>query len=172
VLIVSERDLAAELDPMALPLNGTTHDWQQRVGMLLRLQGLAAGCPPHLHDALSDALRALRDQLMKQIEDRRSAVSKTACAALAALSAALGLRFAEHLLYFLPVLFRVLPITVQVRRWNCDTGPAPQGGVEGHARMCPSWFSLPLLTRNCSFTRSEIGAGRPQAFQLVFTMFK
>ena len=34
---------------------------------------------------------------------------------LSVLSAMMGLKFQDHAVYFLPVVFRVLPITVQVR---------------------------------------------------------
>jgi CLIP-associating protein 1/2 len=112
--VASEQDLASELGGMVVPLTGTVADWQQRVGLLQRLQGLALGCTPHLLEPLVEGLRQLREPLVSQVEDRRSAVSKLACAALATMSSVLGSRFAEHLLYFLPVLFRILPITVQV----------------------------------------------------------
>jgi hypothetical protein len=51
-----------------------------------------------------------------QVEDRRSAVNKQACATLALLSTIYGLKFQDHAIYFLPVLFKVLPITVLVSR--------------------------------------------------------
>ena len=53
--------------------------------------------------------------LSTQVEDRRSSVSKQACQLLSTLSSVLGLRFQEQLAHFLPVLFKVLPITVQVK---------------------------------------------------------
>ena len=51
---------------------------------------------------------------VSQIEDRRSSVNKQACYTLSTLSALLGPRFQDHAAYFLPTLFKVLPITVQV----------------------------------------------------------
>lgn len=118
VIVSSDRELASQLDCMVASLHGTSVDWQQRVSLLQRLQGLALGCPPHLHDAFLDAFRALREPLVTQVEDRRSMVSKQACSVLSTLSTCFGIRFAENLLYFLPILFRILPITVQASVWR------------------------------------------------------
>lgn len=68
--------------------------------------------------------RILRDPMVKQVEDRRSAVSKQACLTLGALSDLYGLRFENLVLHYLPVLLRIVPITVQVRanpkpNWGC-----------------------------------------------------
>ena len=41
-------------------------------------------------------------------------MNKQACYTLSALSALLGPRFQDHAAFFLPTLFKVLPITVQV----------------------------------------------------------
>lgn len=45
-----------------------------------------------------------------QVQDRRSAVNKQACSTLAALSLVFGTRFVEHAIYFLPLVFSVLPL--------------------------------------------------------------
>lgn len=115
IAVASDRDLVAELKDMEVPLSGTSHDWQERIKLMYKLVGLAKGCPPALYDVLTDALKGLKDPLIKQVEDRRSAVSKVACFTLGQLSSVLGLRFHEHLLQFMPVLIKVLPITIQVR---------------------------------------------------------
>jgi hypothetical protein len=63
--------------------------------------------------------------MVKQLEDRRSAVSKQACQTLSALSDIYGLRFQELLLHYLPVLLRNVPITVQVGVvWGCASSCA------------------------------------------------
>jgi hypothetical protein len=112
--VTSERELVSELGDMVVPLSGTVVDWSARMQLMQRLQALATGCPPHLHDALVEALKGLREPLARQLEDRRSTISKQACQTLSTLAEVLGGRFAECLLHFLPVLARVLPITVQV----------------------------------------------------------
>ncbi len=206
---------------LQVPLSGTTTaEWDERIKLMQRLQALAQGCPPAMHDALLDTLRQLKDSMVAQVrpqalnpkppcgaaclgssdiasppgldlpsswsqhgtrrprvwadhpltlaafpapgdpvrasltgctrplracalrcatlftrcpplarrrhrhaqvEDRRSAVSKQACQLLGTLSAVLGLRFQELMMHMMPVLVRVLPITVQVRA-HCGLG--------------------------------------------------
>ena len=69
---------------------------------------------------------------------RRSAVSKQACRILGLLSAALGPRFDMYALYFLPIIFKITVITVQVgltdcqSNWYCEMhqqGPTSAGSV-------------------------------------------
>ena len=45
---------------------------------------------------------------------RRSAVSRQACRILGLLAAAFGARFDMYALYFLPIIFKITVITVQV----------------------------------------------------------
>jgi len=109
--------------------------------------------------------------MVKQVEDRRSAVSKQACQTLAALSRLYGLRFQDLLLYYVPVLLRIVPITVQVRRRpGARAGVLWHAGAKGGAYAGGSvgwcfWELLPCLTgrdwklsacthnRTCSFAR-------------------
>ena len=69
---------------------------------------------PHRPPFSFHSLPCLISFLYVQIEDRRSSVNKQACFTLTALAAALGTRFQDHAAYFLPSLFKVLPITVLV----------------------------------------------------------
>ena len=60
VHVHSERELVAELEAMAEPLSGTAAEWQQRIGCMLRLEGLAAGCGLHLQDTLLDHFKCVQ----------------------------------------------------------------------------------------------------------------
>ena len=73
--------------------------------------------------------------VIMQIEDRRSSVNKQACHTLTALALALGTRFQDHAAYFLPSLFKVLPITVLVGA----TQGFPQWGWAREWRAYSSW---------------------------------
>jgi hypothetical protein len=55
----SEKELIGELEAMALPLAGTVAGWQQRISCMQRLQGIAAGCSPHLQEVLLDNFRCV-----------------------------------------------------------------------------------------------------------------
>ncbi|KAJ9519960.1 hypothetical protein QJQ45_014686 [Haematococcus lacustris] len=141
IYVTSDKELAAELDAMVTPLNGTVVDWQQRISHMQRLEGLALGCVPGMLEPLNECLKGLRDSMSKQLEDRRSAVEKQACMTLGLLSAVLGLRFQEHLVYYLPVLFKILPITVQVMAEAADTC------VKTLLANCQSHRAIPVLAQ-------------------------
>ena len=55
-----------------------------------------------------------------KVNDRRSTVSRQACHVLGAMAVALGPRFEMLAIHFLPVLFKVLIITVQVMAEAAD----------------------------------------------------
>lgn len=112
--VASDRELIAELEALVSIISGTSADWQQRIATLMRLEGLAKAAAQTMPDALLEGLRVLKDAIVKQVEDRRSAVEKQACYTLSGLASVLGLRFQDYLIFYLPVLFKVLPITVQV----------------------------------------------------------
>lgn len=82
---------------------------------MLRFEGLLkAGVASY--DCFYDQVYALKDALIQQVQDRRSAIARQACHLLCCLAVALGNRF-EHMAHaLLPVLLKVTPITVQVRR--------------------------------------------------------
>ncbi|GFH08045.1 uncharacterized protein HaLaN_02944, partial [Haematococcus lacustris] len=141
IYVTSDKELAAELDAMVTPLNGTVVDWQQRISHMQRLEGLALGCVPGMLEPLNECLKGLRDSMSKQLEDRRSAVEKQACMTLGLLSAVLGIRFQEHLVYYLPVLFKILPITVQVMAEAADTC------VKTLLANCQSHRAIPVLAQ-------------------------
>jgi hypothetical protein len=113
VYVGSERELTAELEAASTVLASLAADWQVRVAAIARVEGVVRGSPA-LHDLMPEALRVLRGPMTAQLEDRRSAVSKQACKSLSSITGLLGLRFQDHVVNFLPVLFKVLPITVQV----------------------------------------------------------
>lgn len=68
---------------------------------------------------------------------RRSAVSRQACRILGLLAAALGARFDMYALYFLPIIFKITVITVQVYAYTrCIIIPR---SALLHLARCPCW---------------------------------
>ncbi|KAK9843845.1 hypothetical protein WJX81_008697 [Elliptochloris bilobata] len=120
VPVDSERQLRQELERLAGAL-AEGEEWTARIRALLRLEGLAAGAAAAgLAGALQDALRPLRDPLVAQLLDRRSAVARQACHVVAELAALLTTRFESYALAFLGALFKVVVITVQIMAESAD----------------------------------------------------
>lgn len=87
----------------------------RRVATLLRLEGLVAGGAVGSYEAcFLEHLRQLRDPLLEQMGDRRSAVARQAARTMEMLAAALGIRFEPYAVTFMGSMFKALVITVQV----------------------------------------------------------
>lgn len=87
------------------------------VGALVRLEGLVKGGAAGAFEAhFLEALRGLKDLLLAQALDRRSAVARQAAHAMEVLAAGLGGRFEPLAAPCMLALFKALVITVQVRR--------------------------------------------------------
>eukprot|EP00803_Ostreobium_quekettii_P000644 evm.model.scf_83.8 EVM.evm.TU.scf_83.8 scf_83:153419-159961(+) len=135
VHVQSEKELKNELDKILTDL-GASIDWNKRLNALLRLEGMLSGSAPSF-PSCAELLRPVKDPLTAQINDRRSAVSRQACHVLGVMAASLGSRFELLAVHFLPVLFKVLIITIQVMAeaadvavqtilYNCQMGRAAQ----------------------------------------------
>eukprot|EP00878_Enallax_costatus_P036245 GHUV01040644.1.p1 GENE.GHUV01040644.1~~GHUV01040644.1.p1 ORF type:complete len:239 (-),score=67.66 GHUV01040644.1:296-1012(-) len=82
---------------------------------MVRLEGLVIGGAVGSHEAcFLDYLRQLKDPILEQIYDRRSAVARQAAHLMEVLAAALGVRFEPYAVTFMGALFKALVITVQV----------------------------------------------------------
>ena len=88
---------------------------------MVHLEGLVIGGAVGSYEAcFLDYLRQLKDPILEQIYDRRSAVARQAAHLMEVLAAALGIRFEPYAATFMVALFKALVITVQV----CYLGPA------------------------------------------------
>jgi CLASP N terminal len=103
------------------------------VGALLRLEGLVkGGAAGSYEETFLELLRSLRDPLLEQLADRRSAVSRQAAHTMIALAASLGQRFEPYAAPFMTALFKMLVITVQVcAACSGRLGRSVGGGVYG-----------------------------------------
>lgn len=108
-----EADLRVELERLTTQLVPAV-DWTQRVDALLRLEGLILGGATNFA-AFPELLLGTRDALSSQMQERRSAVSRQACHAVAVLAAACGHDFEPLAVHLLPVVFKTLAMGIQVR---------------------------------------------------------
>lgn len=120
--------LRAEIEAAAPALAGTGEDWEERCAKMARLEAMVVGSGAQ--DGLAEAIKSLKRPLETQLLDRRSSVCKQACQLVAVLSGALGGAFEGMGLHVVPVLFKVVVLTVQVMAdsafdavsavlWNC-----------------------------------------------------
>jgi CLIP-associating protein 1/2 len=87
------------------------------VAALLRLEGLVkGGAAGSFEVCFLEHLRQLRDPILEQMGDRRSAVARQAAHLMETLAAALGQRFESYATVFMTALFKALVITVQVQQ--------------------------------------------------------
>ncbi|KAI8476813.1 MAG: clasp N terminal-domain-containing protein [Monoraphidium minutum] len=113
--VANERELRQEMEKVSGSLVGVAaEEWQRRVAAMVRLEGIVKGGAAAFEHAFDEALRPLRDTMAEQLLDRRSAVSRQAAHVLEVLSRAMGPRFDAFAAAMLPLLFKVLVITVQV----------------------------------------------------------
>ncbi|GMH33117.1 hypothetical protein BSKO_00951 [Bryopsis sp. KO-2023] len=108
----SDRELKEVLGKISTQL-GLSVDWDKRITALIRLEGIFLGGASSF-ESCQEYIKMLKDPLTAQINDRRSAVSRQACHAVATMAAIMGCQFEAEAIFFLPVLFKVLIITVQV----------------------------------------------------------
>lgn len=113
VPVRSEGELTSELAAIVKSLDAAA-DWEQRVTALRRLHGLAIGAGG-AYPAFGEHLRsALKDPLVAQLVDRRSQVSRVACAAISASVEAAGQRSEPVVAALLPELFKLAVISIVV----------------------------------------------------------
>lgn len=112
VTCATERELQREFDNIQKILSDQKQDWNHRMATLKRMQGVVLGCAKMEH-FLPLALR-LREALLTQVQDLRSAIAREACSVLFVLVNALGSDFEPFALAALPVLFKMTFVTIHV----------------------------------------------------------
>ena len=154
VLLYEPRELEAELVKLSQVLKDiVSHGWQDRVAAMKRLQSLVLGGAQHF-DNFPGLLRFLREPLGAQILDLRSSIVREACVTLSLLGKALGEGFEPFLDYFVPILFKLLLVTIQVIKESgndcirnllqsscaCGGGSAGGAGSAQHAKIVTKLF--------------------------------
>eukprot|EP00250_Pteridium_aquilinum_P029698 c39971_g1_i1 orf=592-5070(-) len=119
VRVYSEKELTKELEKVTGML-APEQDWSVRMAAMQRIEGLVCGgaaeyaCFPAL-------LKQLTNPLSLQLADRRSSIVKQACHLLNLLSKELLADFEQCAEAFIPVLFKLVVITVLVIAESADT---------------------------------------------------
>ncbi|KAH7302208.1 hypothetical protein KP509_23G060800 [Ceratopteris richardii] len=119
IRVYSERELTKEIEKVSGMLV-PEQDWSVRIAAMQRMEGLVAGgaaefaCFPSL-------LKQLINPLSVQLADRRSSIVKQACHLLCLLSKELLADFEHCAEAFIPVLFKLVVITVLVIAESADT---------------------------------------------------
>ncbi|KAF8062702.1 clasp1b [Scenedesmus sp. PABB004] len=116
VHVASERELRAEVERIAATLGRGPLDWEKRVAAMVRLEALVkGGAAGAFEGPFAELLRGLKDLILEQMVDRRSAVARQAAHLMEVLAAGLGPRFEPYALPCMAALFKGLVITVQAR---------------------------------------------------------
>eukprot|EP00854_Cymbomonas_tetramitiformis_P005528 gene5528-6705_t len=118
IRVHSEREMEREFQAIAKGLQ-PENDWQARIALLERIEGMVLGAGGE-YDSLPSLLRTLRDAIIAQLVDRRSAVVKQACQLLIFLASYVGHDIDSLVEFSLPTLFKILPITVQIMTESAD----------------------------------------------------
>ncbi|UPQ97200.1 CLIP-associated protein [Chloropicon primus] len=112
--IKSSHELQNALEDIKVALADTTENWQARMQHMMRLEGIILGNDKKF-DMLVQSLNHMKTCFIEQVLDRRSAVSRQACHLLTVISEKLGSSADSIVEHLVPVLFKVVVISVQVQ---------------------------------------------------------
>ncbi|KAJ4968834.1 hypothetical protein NE237_015535 [Protea cynaroides] len=118
VKVYSEKELAREIEKIASTLV-PDKDWSVRIAAMQRFEGLVFGGATDYPSFLT-LLKQLVAPLCTQLSDRRSSIVKQACHLLSLLSKELLGDFEACAEMFIPVLFKLVVITVLVIAESAD----------------------------------------------------
>eukprot|EP00191_Tetraselmis_sp_GSL018_P009334 CAMPEP_0177597036 /NCGR_PEP_ID=MMETSP0419_2-20121207/11476_1 /TAXON_ID=582737 /ORGANISM="Tetraselmis sp., Strain GSL018" /LENGTH=1360 /DNA_ID=CAMNT_0019089137 /DNA_START=390 /DNA_END=4473 /DNA_ORIENTATION=- len=112
VHIGSDQECKSVLAKLSKDLD-LKNDWNDRIKAMLHLEGIVVGGATELPCFLEE-LKACKDGITEQLNDRRSAVSRVACHLLEELAVLLKGKFEPLAVHFFPYLMKVSVISVQV----------------------------------------------------------
>ncbi|XP_054805002.1 CLIP-associated protein isoform X2 [Prosopis cineraria] len=118
VKVYSEKELIREFEKIASTLV-PEKDWSIRIGAMQRVEGLVLGGAAD-YPCFRGLLKQLVGPLSVQLSDRRSSIVKQACHLLCFLSKELLGDFEQCAEMFIPVLFKLVVITVLVIAESAD----------------------------------------------------
>ncbi|KAG0621726.1 hypothetical protein M758_3G044000 [Ceratodon purpureus] len=146
IRVFSERDLAKEFEKAAGML-ALAQDWSIRMSAMQRIEGIVAGGATK-YSGFLHLLKQLVSPLCDQLADRRSSIVKQACQLLKVLAKELKSDFEVFAESFLPMLFKLVVITVLVIAESAD---ACIKSILQHckvARVLPKMVELAKHDRN------------------------
>ncbi|XP_021907185.1 CLIP-associated protein [Carica papaya] len=118
VKVYSEKELVREIEKIASTLV-PEKDWPIRIAAMQRVEGLVSGGAAD-YPSFRGLLKQLVGPLSTQLSDRRSSIVKQACHLLSFLSKELLGDFEACAEMFIPVLFKLVVITVLVIAESAD----------------------------------------------------
>ncbi|KAK9862360.1 hypothetical protein WJX84_010387 [Apatococcus fuscideae] len=146
-IIGSEHELRATLDTIAGQLDAQS-DWNKRIAALQRFEALVKGGAA-MFPGFLEMLQRMREPLILQLADRRSAVSRQTCHLIGELAAAMQSSFEPMALILFPELLKTLIITVQVM------ADAADACCHTIIQQC---LSLRLMVRTCDTIKTDKNA--------------
>ncbi|PRQ25613.1 putative CLASP domain, TOG domain-containing protein [Rosa chinensis] len=118
IKVYSEKELIREVEKIASTLV-PEKDWSIRIAAMQRIEGLVYGGAAD-YQSFRGLLKQLVNPLNTQLSDRRSSIVKQACHLLCFLSKELLGDFESYAEIFIPVLFKLVVITVLVIAESAD----------------------------------------------------
>ncbi|XP_023759265.1 CLIP-associated protein [Lactuca sativa] len=159
IKVYSEKELIREFEKAASILV-PEKDWSVRIGAMQRLEGLVIGGAID-YPCFRGLLKQLVGPLSTQLADRRSSIVKQACHLLNFLSKELLGDFESCAEMFIPVLFKLVVITVLVIAESADNC------IKTMLRNCKVARILPRVADTAKHDRSAILRARCCEYALL-----
>ncbi|CAL5057134.1 unnamed protein product [Urochloa decumbens] len=159
IRVHSEKELVRDLEKIASALN-PEKDWSIRIAVMQRIEALVYGGAMG-HPSFLMLLKQLVPLLSSQLSDRRSSIVKQACHLLNVLSKELLDDFEPCAEIFIPVLFKLVVITVLVIAESADSC------IKSILRNCKVSCVLPLIADTAKNDRSAVLRARCCEYALL-----
>ncbi|KAF3777171.1 CLIP-associated protein [Nymphaea thermarum] len=159
VKVYSEKELVREIEKIGATLV-PEQDWSVRIAAMQRLEGLVFGGATD-YASFQSLLKQLVGPLSIQLSDRRSSIVKQACHLLGFLSKELLGDFETCAEMFIPVLFKLVVITVLVIAESADNC------IKTMLRNCKVARVLPRIADSAKNDRSAVLRARCCEYALL-----
>ncbi|XP_059660225.1 CLIP-associated protein [Cornus florida] len=163
IKVYSEKELTREFEKVALTL-APEKDWSIRIGAMKRVEALVIGGATD-YPCFRGLLKQLVGPLSTQLSDRRSSIVKQACHLLSFLSKELLGDFEACAEMFIPVLFKLVVITVLVIAESSDNC------IKTMLRNCKVSRVLPRIADCAKNDRNAILRARCCEYALLILEF-
>ncbi|CAH8357106.1 unnamed protein product [Eruca vesicaria subsp. sativa] len=159
ITVYSEKELIREFEKVASTLV-PEKDWSMRISAMRRVEGLVAGGATD-YSCFRGLLKQLVGPLTTQLSDRRSTIVKQACHLLCLLSKELLGDFEACAEIFIPVLFKLVVITVLVIAESADNC------IKTMLRNCKAARVLPRIAESAKHDRNAVLRARCCEYALL-----
>ncbi|OMO99320.1 CLIP-associated protein [Corchorus capsularis] len=159
VTLHSEKELIREMEKIASMLI-VENDWSVRIAAMQQVEALVVGGAVD-YPSFHALLKQLVAPLCTQLSDRRSSIVKQACHLLSFLSKELLSDFEACAEMFIPVLFKLVVITINVIAESADTC------IKTMLRNCKVSHVLPQIVDHAKHDRSAVLRARCCEYSLL-----